>query len=180
MSRAEQIALAYATGLEPTYTTEEVIELLEDLASEEGVPQDLADKLRQGADRLKASMTPVEILNRMMAIKAKMPASSYLSASIYTFWCDPEKAVKIDASPNGDTKSEVSVRCSDWRAGFDELEAKLASTDFDAPLIEKMALALLSGIDLSNFAKAEVERCGEKARAKAAEMAARFTGAVEV
>lgn len=182
MTRPTEIALAYATGMTPTYTVAEMVECLEDLASDE-IPQDRADILKQAAQRLKVTMTPGEIRERLdMAViacqslaKLHLLLSSGGSEGAAIIGYDAHYKTLFHLYANGDWPSVLAAA---------DAAAEKAEDEAWSTLIERMATAILNDtsegemaapvLKRAGFSDAEIERYETQAIDRANQMAERM------
>ena len=168
MSRSQEIALSYATGVTPTFTVAEIIEALLSRADDE-IPQDDADKFRQGADLLRSVVTPKELNDELQAIAADVPGANHASLHLGSHG----KAARAYISLPG--SKYINGEGDTFREAVDNLRAAVAAADVDAEIAERVAQAFLAGAPMPKDIKPDhLARVIDRARLRAREMAAAF------
>lgn len=171
MTRSQEIALAYATGTVPVFSTREIASAILDVLDnfDESLSQDIGDALRQAAALLTDHMTPAEVEAEVIALCKLVPGA--ISCGAHTSALDQPARTYISL-PNS---KYLTSNGKTWREALDNLRSAIDAADVDAGVTERLAHALLAGEPTPKDIKPDVlARVIDRARARAAEMAQAF------
>ena len=171
MTRSQEIALAYATGTVPVFSTREIASAILDVLGnfDESLSQDTADALRQGAALLRDHMTPAEVEAEVIALQKLVPDA--VSCGAHTSPHDQPARTYISLL----NSKYLTGNGKTWREALDNLRSVIEAADVDAGVTERLAHALLAGEPTpKNISPDVLARVIDRARARAAEMAQAF------